>query len=147
MEPVHSQPQEPPGQKQRSDPTRIFVWGAFLVIVVVLVTIAIPNFIAYRQRGYGAAANADVKNGYTSSQAYFSDYPDGQVSLASLTTYGYTQTANVTVAILGGTMSTLTITSHHHESTTTYTVDSTGKITQGVLPWWRSWLGLGKARP
>ena len=102
-----------------------------IAIIGILAAIAIPNFISYRQRGYNAAANADVKNAYTSSQAYFSDYPDGTAAAGSLTTYGFTQTANVTVTVAAGTMSTLSVTAKHNQSTTTYTVDSTGKITKG----------------
>ena len=46
-----------------------------IAIIGILAAIAIPNFISYRQRGYNAAANADVKNAYTAAQAYFTDYP------------------------------------------------------------------------
>ncbi|MBU2490522.1 MAG: prepilin-type N-terminal cleavage/methylation domain-containing protein [Proteobacteria bacterium] len=102
-----------------------------IAIIGILAAIAIPNFISYRQRGYNAAANADVKNSYTSSQAYFSDYPDGTATLVILGGYGFTQTANVTVTVTAGTMSTLAITAKHNQSTTTYSVDSSGQITKG----------------
>ena len=102
-----------------------------IAIIGILAAIAIPNFISYRQRGYNAAANADVKNAYTSSQAYFSDYPKGSVDAASLVRYGYIQTPDVVVVIQNGTYGGLSITAKHNKSTTTYTVDSTGKITKG----------------
>ncbi|MFH2099918.1 MAG: pilus assembly protein, partial [Pseudomonadota bacterium] len=86
---------------------------------------------AYRQRGYNAGASADVKNAYTTAQAYCADYPDGTVAAGSLTAYGFTQTPNVTVTVAAGTLSTLVITAKHNQSNTTYSVDSTGLITKG----------------
>jgi len=134
MEENHSQPEEPvfpptPGFFRIRNILRVLL---ILVVVGVLAAAAITNFISYRQRGVSCVTgSSEVKNGYTSSQAYFSDYPDGQVSLARLVTYGFTQSANVTVDIQAGTMSTLSIAARHNKSTTTYTVDSTGKITKG----------------
>ena len=46
-----------------------------IAIIGILAAIAIPNFIAYRRRGYNSAANADIKNAYTAAQAYFTDEP------------------------------------------------------------------------
>ena len=59
-------------------------------IIGILAAIAIPNFISYRKRGYNAAANSDIKNAYTASQAYFADYSDAaaQVSNNILANYG-----------------------------------------------------------
>jgi len=37
----------------------------------------------------------------------------------------------VTVTVTAGTMSTLAITAKHNQSTTTYSVDSSGQITKG----------------
>ena len=51
-----------------------------IAIIGILAAIAIPNFISYRRRSYNSAANSDVKNSYTSAQAYFTDNPTGSVS-------------------------------------------------------------------
>jgi prepilin-type N-terminal cleavage/methylation domain-containing protein len=99
-----------------------------IAIIGILAAIAIPNFISYRRRSYNAAANSDVKNAFTSAQAYFIDMPIGTVDVAALTGAGYRQTTDVTITA-GGTQSTLSITTFHGAGDRTYTADSEGVIT------------------
>jgi len=51
-----------------------------IAIIGILAAIAIPQFSAYRARGYNTQANSDAKNAYTSAQAYFVDNPSGTVA-------------------------------------------------------------------
>ena len=99
-----------------------------IAIIGILAAIAIPQFTAYRQRGYNASANADVKNAYTAAQAYFSDNPAGTPSLDNLKAYGFNQTKDVTITPTI-TQSSGTITAKHAQGPTTYTVDDKGDIT------------------
>ena len=99
-----------------------------IAIIGILAAIAIPQFSAYRQRGYNAAANADVKNAFTASQAYFSDNPAGTPTLANLQAYGFNQTTDVTVTTTV-TQSAGSITAKHAEGPKTYTADHLGVIT------------------
>jgi prepilin-type N-terminal cleavage/methylation domain-containing protein len=100
-----------------------------IAIIGILAAIAIPNFISYRRRSYNSGANSDVKNAYTTAQAYFADNPAGSVSgTAILTAYGFRQTANVTVSP-SGTQSALQIVTAHGSGSRTYTADSEGVIT------------------
>ena len=46
-----------------------------IAIIGILAAIAIPQFTAYKARGYNAGAKADLKNAYTAAQAYFADNP------------------------------------------------------------------------
>jgi len=102
-----------------------------VAIIAILAAIAIPQFSAYRLRGYNTAAKADAKNAYTAAQAYFSDSPGATIDTAKLVLGGFVPTTDVTVAMgSGGTMSTLQMTSKHSAAgATTYTIDSAGKIT------------------
>jgi type IV pilus assembly protein PilA len=100
-----------------------------IAIIGILAAIAIPQFTAYRVRGYNAAAKSDAKNVYTAAQAYFSDHPAGTPTLPNLVSYGYTQTASVTVGGTLGGISALSITAAHASGDTTYTVGSAGSIT------------------
>jgi type IV pilus assembly protein PilA len=99
-----------------------------IAIIGILAAIAIPQFTAYRQRGYNASANADAKNAYTAAQAYFSDNPTGTATQPMLLAYGFNQTSGVTVTSdlqqNGG-----TITSTHASGTNLYTVGPAGVIT------------------
>ncbi len=100
-----------------------------IAIIGILAAIAIPNFIAYRKRGYYSAANSDAKNSYTAAQAYYTEFP-----LAAITTVtqlqhgGFKSTANVTSTV-SGVQSALTITTKHSAVDRIYTVDANGGIT------------------
>ena len=102
-----------------------------IAIIGILAAIAIPQFTAYRQRGYNTAGKADAKNAYTAAQAYFSDNPTATAVLANVAAYGYKQTANVTTVVTDGTVSALGITATHTASSpaVVYSVNSAGTIT------------------
>jgi len=101
-----------------------------IAIIAILAAIAIPQFSAYRLRGYNTASKADLKNAYTAAQAYFSDYPNATIGTVSkLTGAGYQPSANVTVTPSGD-MGTLSMTAVHSVSgATTYSINSAGIIT------------------
>ena len=104
-----------------------------IAIIGILAAIAIPNFLAYRQRGYNSQANADCKNAYTASQAYFSDYSAAAIGLDQLMSAGFRGSDNVTVQVGDGaggqnTMSTLTLTCYHVQGSKYFTADSAGSI-------------------
>lgn len=99
-----------------------------IAIIGILAAIAIPQFTAYRVRGFNASANADAKNAYTAAQAYFSEHPDTAVTLALLKDNGYKNTVGVTLTVVEGGMAGLSITSKHDKGTLTYTVNQDGAI-------------------
>ncbi len=45
-----------------------------VAIIGILAAIAIPQFAAYRQRGFDARANSDLRNAGTAEEAYFATY-------------------------------------------------------------------------
>ena len=55
-----------------------------VAIIGILAAIAIPQFQAYRQRGYDAGAKSDLRNAATAEEAYFIDH-DRYVSCTSST--------------------------------------------------------------
>lgn len=100
-----------------------------IAIIGILAAIAIPQFTAYRVRGYNASAKSDVKQMYTAAQAFFSDSPTGTVTTAILNSYGYVSTSGVTPTVSAGAIDALSMTAVHSSGTTTYTVNSAGTIT------------------
>src|SRR3990172_5596955 len=58
-----------------------------VAIIAILAAIAIPQFSAYRKRGYNAAANSDLRNIRTSEEAMMADFND----------YGASRTASTDV--------------------------------------------------
>jgi len=100
-----------------------------IAIIGILAAIAIPQFTAYRERGYNATAKSDLKNAYTAAQAYFSDAPAATVTKAKLEAYGYTPSADVTLTVTDGSIGSLGLTSKHASGPTTYSINSAGTIT------------------
>ena len=103
-----------------------------IAIIGILAAIAIPQFTAYKARGYNAGAKADLKNAYTAAQAYFADNPTATITLTELASGGYQQTTGVVMTVSAGTQSTLALTasnSNAGSSATTYSVNSAGVIT------------------
>lgn len=101
-----------------------------IAIIGILAAIAIPQFTAYRMRGYNATAKSDLKNAYTAAQARFSDSPGATVALSpDLVGYGYTQSTGVILSG-GGTITDLAMTAAYSiTGAQTYSVNSVGAIT------------------
>jgi type IV pilus assembly protein PilA len=101
-----------------------------IAIIGILAAIAIPQFTAYRQRGFNAAAQSDLRNAATSQEAYFTDYPEvGYCPVgveAQLTPLGYTPTATVTLAITAADANQYTMTAKHASGITTWTLTGPG---------------------
>ena len=103
-----------------------------IAIIGILAAIAIPQFTAYKARGYNAGAKADLKNAYTAAQAYFADTPSATVTLTELTSGGYQQTTGVVLTVVAGTQTTLNLTASNTNAPDTartlYTINSAGVI-------------------
>jgi prepilin-type N-terminal cleavage/methylation domain-containing protein len=57
-----------------------------VAIIAILAAIAIPQFSAYRMRGYNAASNSDLRNAGTAEEALMSDSQGYGVSLIGILT-------------------------------------------------------------
>ncbi len=79
-----------------------------VAIIGILAAIAIPQFQAYRQRGYDSGAKSDLRNAATAEEAYFIDN-DGYVTCTSaincvsLLDGLQAVSSGVTLAMVGGT--------------------------------------------
>jgi len=107
-----------------------------IAIIGILAAIAIPNFLAYRRRGYDGTAKSDLKNAYTACQAYFADFSTADLKdggLDKIKSAGYKQSDNVVMTV-DGLMSTLSLTSVHGSGEKQFTSDSAGSITEGAKP-------------
>ena len=101
-----------------------------IAIIGILAAIAIPQFTAYKARGYNVGAKTDLKNAYTAAQVFFGDNPAGTLTDAALVAGGYVATTGVTVTITNATQTGLTMTSVNSLSSTptTYSITPAGAI-------------------
>ena len=76
-----------------------------VAIIAILAAIAIPQFSAYRIKGYNAAATADLRNARTAEESFFSDwqvYSSSAAAGAPGAGNVFVNTANNTGAIAAG---------------------------------------------
>jgi type IV pilus assembly protein PilA len=106
-----------------------------IAIIGILAAIAIPQFSAYKSRGYIASVKSDAKNAYTAVEAYKGDNPGVTAPADTITGPGkgaiYTSakaTAGNVVTIASGGAISATHT-NAAELTGTYVIDTTGSAT------------------
>lgn len=71
-----------------------------VAIIGILAAIAIPQFAAYRAKGFDARAQSDCRNAATAEEAYFVDNATYAATVADLqTSAGFNPSADVTTTI------------------------------------------------
>jgi prepilin-type N-terminal cleavage/methylation domain-containing protein len=100
-----------------------------IAIIGILAAIAIPQFAAYRVRGFNADAQTHVRNMATALEAYFADNQTYNATVANLSVYGYTSVSNVPIAP-GGAATTYSITASHVSGNRTFTLTGPGGVIQ-----------------
>src|SRR5436190_9191447 len=78
-----------------------------VAIIGILAAIAIPQFAAYRAKGFDARAASDCRNGATAVESYFVDKATYTTTVASLP--GFVQSQDVTVQVTAADASKFTI--------------------------------------
>lgn len=81
-----------------------------VAIIAILAAIAIPQFGAYRKRGYNAASNSDLRNIRTTEEAMMADFTDYGASGNSTNQWGVgaVETTSATLYLSGGKTTTTT---------------------------------------
>jgi type IV pilus assembly protein PilA len=98
-----------------------------IAIIGILAAIAIPQFAAYRVRGFNADAQTHVRNMATAMEAYFSDSQTYNATVTQLASYGYTTVPGVTITP-GGAATSYSITASHTAGNHTYTLTGPGGV-------------------
>jgi prepilin-type N-terminal cleavage/methylation domain-containing protein len=93
-----------------------------VAIIGILAAIAIPQFAAYRARGFNARVEADARNAATAQEAYFVD--QNQYASGDCTTLpGFTLSDGVTCTTTG-TATDFTVSTSHASATVSCSWDS-----------------------
>ena len=93
-----------------------------VAIIGILAAIAIPQFAAYRAKGYDARSASDCRNAATSEEAYFVGNAAYTATVSDLTTNGFVQSADVSVTLTAaaGPPATFTVTCSSTKGTAGY---------------------------
>jgi type IV pilus assembly protein PilA len=107
-----------------------------VAIIGILAAIAIPQFSAYRKRGYEAQVKSDLRNAATAQEAYFTQaftYKGG--AMTSNNPAGFNKSNDVTsIATVGSNAFSITA-QHANCGSNTWTFSSqTGQITGSACP-------------
>ena len=81
-----------------------------IAIIGILAAVAIPQFGAYRRRGFDADAQANVRNMALAQEAYFLENNTYADDPADLGAFGYMQSRNITPAVTTADDSTFVVT-------------------------------------
>jgi type IV pilus assembly protein PilA len=101
-----------------------------IAIIGILAAIAIPQFNQYKERGYDSDAKANLHNIYIACKAYWGDSGSGADCTSTYylsTTYGYIQSADVSVSASGVDWA-FNARAQNNNSTNTYNIDQAGTI-------------------
>ena len=100
-----------------------------IAIIGILAAIAIPQFTQYRQRGYNAEMQADIRNAATANEAFYSDSLSYAGATSDLSSRGYTPSAGVTVTVAGNSTG-YSISASHVSGTKTWSLTGPGGTIQ-----------------
>ena len=108
-----------------------------IAIIGILAAIAIPQFNAYRAKGYMAAVRSDVKNAYTAAMSFYADNPTAaDLTMLNLTNNGYRATLGVTVTVTGGNSNSFSLSGNHAQLSAggSYVMAANGAVTDNLAP-------------
>jgi len=100
-----------------------------IAIIGILAAIAIPQFTAYRVKGYDTQAKGELKSYYTACQAYLADHPTVTDCSLAIVASAFVPSPTVTIVPAGGQTAAGTTSKHSATGTQTYTIGASGNIT------------------
>ncbi|MFN8544312.1 MAG: prepilin-type N-terminal cleavage/methylation domain-containing protein [Candidatus Binatia bacterium] len=101
-----------------------------VAIVGILAAIAIPQFAAYRARGFNARVESDARNGATAEEAYFVDNSTYSSDCTALP--GFVQSEGVSMTCTGD-ATAFTIHTEHPSATKSCDWNSAGGATGNLV--------------
>ena len=109
-----------------------------IAIIGILAAIAIPQFSQYKKRAYYSDVEANLHNLYLACKAYWADEGSGNactLAISTGTSYGYNQSANVTMSPVTLVEDTFNATAQTSDAADKiFTLDPSGNITSAAAP-------------
>ena len=105
-----------------------------MIIIGILASIAIMHVLDFRERGYNATLQSDLRSAYTASKQFYMDHPNGVFTDADLENekYGYVPSDDdIVLTIVDGNEASLKITASLLSKTpNVYQVDHVGGVSK-----------------
>ena len=103
-----------------------------MLMIGILASIALMQFLSYRERGYNATLQSDLRSAYTASKQFYMDNPNGVFSNAALANekYGYVASDDVILSVEEGEEEKLRIIGSHPGTPNDYQVDYAGRVSK-----------------
>ena len=101
-----------------------------VAIIGILAVIAISILVSLKEKGYISTLKSDLSSAYKASVAYYTDNPEGEITLEILKASGYSQSDRVTLDIIGRRADNLHINATHPDLSMVYKVDKEGRISE-----------------
>ena len=105
-----------------------------MLMIGILVSIALMQLLSYRERGYDATLQSDLRSVYTASMQFYIDHPSDPVTEARLKNeYGYVPSDDVEIDVEDGSEAGLLITASYPPGIGTpniYQVDHAGRVSK-----------------
>ena len=99
-----------------------------IVILGILASVAIGLTMTFREKAFISSIESDLSNALKVSAVFYSDSPDGELTLVILEANGFSASRDVIINVVDGEMDTLRITATHPSVIGTYEVDKAGNI-------------------
>lgn len=101
---------------------------AVFAVLATLSTIALSTFLKYREASYAAVLKMQLSTAYRIANIYFSDQPNGFVTVNNLRALGFRDKSEVNLTVEDGHQESLRIKGTHLSVTGVYEVDQNGRI-------------------
>ena len=103
-------------------------------VLMILVALAIPQFNAYRRRGYVAAVKSDLQNASVVQEAYFTETETYTDSLPILKSRGFRQSKGVSISVAVVDQTFTFIATHSNCGADAWSFGGSGTITNPSTP-------------
>lgn len=105
-----------------------------IAMIGILAAIAIPQFTAYRERGYNVQARAEIQNACGIAMSILNDNPQKIITRADLEEKGLKLSPNIELIIRNGTSESLNMSASHNSGKKIYVADKNCSVTEEVKP-------------
>ena len=105
-----------------------------IIIIGILAAIAIPTFLAQRQKAQDAAAQSDTRNAATAEMLWFTDNDTFTTNMANLTTEGFRQSTGVVTTAPTGSATTYCVQSTSQSGAVFHMAETGGGVQPNACP-------------